>query len=187
MSRRSVLFPAEPGIDHDHTRALEVSSAAGGNGKAVDKCRRRDQRIGFVAAVRDVQVRATRCDRIVDCDDTPGKFRPDVVVEPCAQPGSLRGITPLDAKHAAFKLQNGYGRQVELRGLFAGYPLRHVCIRSAVTKLSQFGDDVGVEQYVQDRSVPRGVNSTRAGSKSMSDRPGMARDSTRLRRPPVNL
>lgn len=146
---------------------------------------RRDQGIGLVAAVGDVEMGTARRYRVVDGKDAPGEGRPDMVVQPGAEEAPLGGIAALDAENTALELEDGYGGDEEARRVTGLDPGGDGGVGLAVADLAQLGDDMGVEEVVQSRSTLRVLIAARGGSKSMSERPGMASAAPRLRCEPL--
>jgi len=70
-------------------------------------------------------------------------------------------------------------------GILRTDPLRHIGICFTVSNFAQLGDDVCIQQVLQDRSTSRGAISALSGSNSIVDKPGIERASTRFRRLPV--
>lgn len=77
-----------PGIDDNNAGAFEVSGVSCHNGHVVNQSRRRNQRVGLIAPVGDVQVGTTCRNRVVNWQNTARELRTHVTVEPGTQPSA---------------------------------------------------------------------------------------------------
>lgn len=104
---------SQPRIDDDRAGPLEVFDVAGNHCEPMNEGCRRNQSIGFVAPVGNMQMGAARRDCIVDGNYSASEFRPDMAVQPGPQPGALVGIAPLHTKDPTLQFKNGDRREEE--------------------------------------------------------------------------
>ena len=133
LKRRSSALPR---IDHNDTSTIEIPDIACHDNHVVDQSCRCNQRVRFVAPVGNMQVRATCSNRIVNRQDTTCELWSDLAVQPRAQPGALRGVPALHAKHSSFQFKNRDGRDKEANRIFCFYPRYHIGISIAVADLA---------------------------------------------------
>ena len=170
-----------PGVQQAYVRGLEVTDVSCNHRQAVHQGSGRDEGVALRTWVWNMQPRAAPCDSGIDRKDSSVKSRQHVFVEPCAQEGGLRGISPLDEQDAQFELQHGNCRQEHRAGGRCLSPGGDPHVGLARSGLAQLGNDVGIEQVHQERSAGRKSGAlARTGSNSMSSRPGMASRSTML-------
>jgi len=95
-----------PRVDHDDTGPFKILRVACHDGHVVDQGGCGDQRVGFIAPVKNIQVGARGRDRFVNWYDAICEFRTHAAVEPGSEWGALRGIPALHSKHTALKFKD---------------------------------------------------------------------------------
>jgi hypothetical protein len=132
-----------------------------------------------------MQAGAASCHGGIDGQGATGKLGDNMVFEPCTKHGSLSLVPPLETQDADFQLHDGDHGKITACRVNSRHSLDNIGVSLAVADFMQFGNHIGVEQ-VHQKSTVRLWMVRRAGSKSISDRFGMDKASTRLRRFPVS-
>lgn len=122
-----------PGIEDNNAGAFEVSGVSCHNGHVVNQSRRRNQRVGLIAPVGNVQVGTTCRNRVVNWQNTARELRTHVTVEPGTQPSALCGVSAVYPKYTPLQFENCDRRKEKARCIFRSDPCDDIGIGFAVT------------------------------------------------------
>ena len=67
-------YSGTPWVHEDNAGALEILNVACNDRKPLHDCRGSDECISFVAAIRNMQVDTSRCNRFIDSNDALSEF-----------------------------------------------------------------------------------------------------------------
>src|SRR5437868_4672418 len=108
----------------------------------------------------------------IDRQYAPQEFGNDVSVQPLAEDISLHRVTSFHLQHANLEFHHRDRRQKKFRRNDGTKPLHKMRVGLAIPSLSQFGNDIGVENEHQEKSAGLISISIRGGSNSTSPTPG---------------
>ena len=133
-----------PRVQRLNPCADEVAGVPAHDLEAMHPCRRRDQRVAFRAAIRNVKLGTPPGHGRINGQHPVSERWHNTRFKPGTQNHALGFIPPLHKQHPVFELQHGDCRdELRVRGYVAG-PSDNVAIR--LGRLPELRDDVGVQQ-----------------------------------------
>ncbi len=160
-----------PRIEDLGSGRLKIGDVSRRHRHTMHQRRRRDQRVAHRPRVRDMKVHTTPSHLGINRQDPILKSRQYMIIEPRTKNHTLRGVTPLSKEDPDLQLLDRDRRDEQFRGRHVRRLSGHALVCLASPGLTQFRDDVGVEQKVRKASTMHTLPTQKAAAQTRADSP----------------
>ncbi len=175
-----------PGVENTHACGREIGHVACHDRHIVDQRRGGNQGVAVASRVGCVKVSASLGNINIYADDACPVRWHDRHVEPAPKVATLDFVTSFREGHTNLEFENCNDRKKELSHNDGIRPCCDVGVSLSASRLSQFGNDICVNNKVQVRSTAFGTKFILGGSNSTSTSSGIAMTSMTLSLCPVS-